>query len=91
VPNFSQVRTTDNKLEADDPAYAYDSVCRYLDASGSVISGSDHECKSLPEKFPFTLRLSAAIYPDAANILTYHGITADPPTLNTGLNNTDDG
>ncbi len=89
VPNYSQVRTTAGTYEQNDPAYAYDFECRYVDVNGNVINNSEkHTCHSpalLGNEIPYYIRAKGCYLSDAANLLTYQGTSVDPPTLNTAL------
>ncbi|KWT78418.1 C39 family peptidase [Candidatus Magnetominusculus xianensis] len=60
---------------------AYDHICHHPDNNSLTIP-----C-STPGAVPYTIKRKGCFLTSAAMILSYHGVTVDPPTLNTWLKN----
>ncbi len=66
----------------------YDSECRFVNSSGAVINPREHHQCGTPlasNEIPFYISAKGCFLTDTANLLSYHGVEVDPPTLNTYL------
>jgi hypothetical protein len=90
LPQIEESRVqTYNQVPYVGAGYEYDHECRFVDQNGNIINPREkHTCSSplASNEISFYIRAKGCFLSDAANLLTYHGVTVDPPTLNTALN-----
>lgn len=74
VPLYNQLAYNDH----------YDNVCRITTCS---TRDCDEPCGTRTDEIPVTIAQEGCALTDAAMVLSYHGVSVDPPTVNMWLNN----
>ncbi len=82
VPLYNQLAYND----LNNPLYLYDSICRTRTDAG-VLLRDVFLCDGRANEVPWTISGKGCYLTDAAMILSYHGVSVEPPTLNTWLIN----